>query len=323
MRLLAVEVDRFTSRRLARVTAIGVLGIIAIALFALLQTAKPLPESQLETFRADYERAVEEWDDGGQEQCEEDQEVARESDPTVDYGCDEGPVWEDWYWEEPTFAETAPGILPLLALPFAFAAFLVGVSFVAAEFSTGSMGNWLTFEPRRTRVYLSKMAAAAVAVLPAALVACAVTVLGAWAVHGVNDHVGEMTSEIWTEVVVSGVRVTLVVVAMAVLGAALGTIVRSTAAAIGAVVGYVVVVEAIIGSLVTDLQPYLLRLNLSAVIDGEALYYVESCSSDGGQQVCDYVEKSVSLTQGAVTMSALLVVAVLVGWATFRRRDVV
>lgn len=323
MRLLAVEVNRLASRRLARLTALGVLVIIGIALFALLQTAKPIPESQLEMYRGDFDRAVQEWEDGGREQCEADEEMARETEPGVDYGCDQGPRWEDWYWEEPTFAESAPTLLPLLALPFAFAAFLVGVSFVAAEFSTGSMGNWLTFEPRRTRVYASKVAAAAVAVLPAALVACAVTVLGAWGVHSVNDHVGEMTTEVWTQVAVSGVRATLLVVGMAALGAALGTIVRSTAAAIGAVVGYVVVVEAILGSLVTGLQPYLLRLNLTAVTDGEALYYVESCTSDGGQQFCDYVEKSVSLTQGALTMSALLVVVVLVGWATFRRRDVV
>ena len=43
---------------------------------------------------------------------------------------------------------------------FVLAPLLLAGSFVSAEFSTGSIGNWLTFAPRRVRVYLSKVLAA-------------------------------------------------------------------------------------------------------------------------------------------------------------------
>src|SRR5690606_11268964 len=150
----AVEVRRLTSRRLALVSALGVLGIIAVIVFAMFQSARPVSASELETAREQYEADLEQWENGGREQCEADEEREQEIDPSADFACDQPMVFENYYWEEPTFAEYAPQLLPLLAIPFAFVAFLVGVSFVAAEFSTGAMGNWLTFEPRRTRVYV-------------------------------------------------------------------------------------------------------------------------------------------------------------------------
>ena len=39
----------------------------------------------------------------------------------------------------------------------ALAALVLGAGFAASEFSTGSIGTWLTFEPRRLRVYGSKL----------------------------------------------------------------------------------------------------------------------------------------------------------------------
>ncbi|MEP7762377.1 ABC transporter permease subunit [Sanguibacter sp. 25GB23B1] len=327
MRLLRVEVDRFTSRRLARFAVLGALAIVAIAILGMWQTAKPLPESQVAMMRADFEIAVQEWEENGDEiiaTCEADEAVAQKDDPSIDFGCEmQEPVWENWTWEEPTFAEESPNILPVLAVPLAFVSFLVGVSFLAAEFTTGSMGNWLTFEPRRTRVYFSKVAAAAVATVPVALVVLAVAIGGAWVAYTANDHVGTMTTDRWGEVAVSGVRVLLLMVGFAALGAALGALVRHTAAVMGIVLGYAVVVEGMLGSLVEALQPYLLRLNMMAVASGEATYGTEECRMVDGAQVCEWVQQSVSLTHGAVTMGAVLVVGVVLGWVTFRRRDVV
>ena len=44
-----------------------------------------------------------------------------------------------------------------------FAAFLVGASFIGAEYSTGSLANWLTFVPQRLKVYGSKVIAVVLA----------------------------------------------------------------------------------------------------------------------------------------------------------------
>src|SRR5690625_7975157 len=39
----------------------------------------------------------------------------------------------------------------------------MAITFIASEFTTGTMSTWLTFEPRRQRVYASKLGAVAVA----------------------------------------------------------------------------------------------------------------------------------------------------------------
>lgn len=62
-------------------------------------------------------------------------------------------------------AEIMPGLVQGSSYVLAFAAFLIGASFVGAEFSSGAIGNWLTFEPRRLRVYGSKLLAAATGLL--------------------------------------------------------------------------------------------------------------------------------------------------------------
>src|ERR671916_825277 len=59
----------------------------------------------------------------------------------------------------------------LLAIVFA-----LGVSFVTAEVTSGALGLWLTFEPRRQRVYWSKAVAAALGTLPFTVVGLAALV---------------------------------------------------------------------------------------------------------------------------------------------------
>ena len=55
-------------------------------------------------------------------------------------------------------------------------AFLVAASFVGAEFTTGSLANWLTFVPRRSTVFVSKLTVVAAFSLLLGLLAAALTV---------------------------------------------------------------------------------------------------------------------------------------------------
>jgi len=196
------------------------------------------------------------------------------------------------------------------------------VSFVAAEFATGSMGSWLTFEPRRTRVYASKLAAAGLGVVVPAILAAVLVVGGAWAIFRMWGTLGDVTGELWSDLAVGGLRLTLTAIGVAVLGAAVAMVVRSTAAAIGLLLGYVIVVEGIIGSAVDALKPWLLTLKVEAVLQGESAYWVDDCTTDASGTMCDTIEKTVSLTNGAVSLVVLLAVVVTVGLVTFRRRDV-
>jgi ABC-2 type transport system permease protein len=96
------------------------------------------------------------------------------------------PTLEGFGAANPVPAAVFTGLLKTNGLFYAFLAFLLGASFVAAEFSTGSLGNWLTFQPRRLRVGLSKLAAAAGGGLLVAGAGLGMAALGSWMVGTLN-----------------------------------------------------------------------------------------------------------------------------------------
>ncbi len=77
------------------------------------------------------------------------------------------------------------------ALLLAFIAFIVVVTYVAADFSSGAMATQLTFTPRRSTVLTARMLACgvlgALLMLIGMLTATAVTVIGFLAVNGVGS----------------------------------------------------------------------------------------------------------------------------------------
>ena len=93
----------------------------------------------------------------------------QETAPDPDLGCGQMqlPAVGGLRQTQDGLHEVMPNILLGGSYLLAFVAFLLGPSFVGAEFSSGSIGNWLTFEPRRLRVYGSKLIAAGAGMLPA------------------------------------------------------------------------------------------------------------------------------------------------------------
>jgi len=326
MRLLRVEIDRFFSRRTTRVASLGLLGVVVLALVAVWQSSAPASEEEKALSQQYYEEALADWEVNGEAtlaDCYAQEEAAREADPTASYDCESwAPQSETYLWPDQLFTDQAGSVLTGIGYAVLLYAFFVGVSFVAAEFATGSMGSWLTFEPRRTRVYASKLTAAGLGVVVPAILAAVLVVGGAWGIFRMWGTLGDVTGELWSDLAVGGLRLTLTAIGVAVLGAAVAMVVRSTAAAIGLLLGYVIVVEGIIGSAVDALKPWLLTLKVEAVLQGESAYWVDDCTTDASGTMCESIGKTVSLTNGAVSLVVLLAVVVTVGLVTFRRRDV-
>lgn len=326
MRLLRVEIDRFFSRRTTRVASLGLLGVVVLALVAVWQSSAPVSEEDKALSQQYYEEALADWEVNGEAtlaECYEMEATDQETDPSVSYDCESwAPQAEAYLWSDPLFTDQAGSALTGIGYAVLFFAFFVGVSFVAAEFATGSMGSWLTFEPRRTRVYVSKLAAAGLGVIVPAVLAAVLVVGGAWAIFSSWGTLGDVTGEVWSDLALGGLRLTLTAVGVGVLGAAVAMVVRSTAAAIGLLFGYGIVVEGIIGSAVDAFKPWLLTLKVDAVLQGKSTYWVDECTPDAAGSLCESVEKTVSLTNGAVSLVVVLAVVVAVGLVTFRRRDV-
>ncbi|MBD8080444.1 hypothetical protein [Cellulosimicrobium arenosum] len=194
---------------------------------------------------------------------------------------------------------------------------------MTAEISTGAIGLWLTFEPRRQRVYWSKVAAAMLGVLPVVALAYAIMAGGAYGAFALNDRLGNVTGETWSELASVGGRLLVASAGTAAVGAALGVLLKHAAAALGFLVVWVGVLENVVGAAVPELQRWLVRTNVTAWTEGGTAFWINDCTPDEtGGMVCESIERAVTQTQGGLFLLGVTVVASLLALVVFRRRDV-
>ena len=211
------------------------------------------------------------------------------------------------------------------ALLSGFLAFLVGASLVAAEFASGSMSTWLTFQPRRLRVATAKLAAAAaggavIGALGVGLAAAAVAFVTA--LNRPDSALQLPAAPVVTAdpLALSLLRVVVAVALGGLGGAAAAFLLRSTAGVMGAVLGYAVVVEGFVADAVADgrLKPWLASLNIESFLRNGAQYSTTACDANG----CQGTQLTQSYTHGWVYLLALSIVGVGAALLAFQRRDV-
>ena len=326
-RLLRAELRRFRSRRLVVAALLVAVAGIGLITWGTWQTARPLTGLSLADAQANYDAAVRDWEVNGDDMvasCLEEQERAREveGDPTLEFGCETMEPQREWYFPEAvTFVDSSQLALGGAASLLAFAALLAGTTGTAADLSSGGTSTWLTFEPRRGRVYASKLSAIGLSLVLPTVVLVAATAGGLLLLYRSGGLDATLTGAQVQDLVAMGGRVLAFVVTAGVLGAALGMLLRHTAAVLGVVIGYLVAVEAILATVWSAAKPWTLITNVQAWIDGPASYYVTTCASTAQGTSCDWVEREVSTTHGAVYLAVVLVVVVTAGLLTFRRRD--
>lgn len=337
--LVGVELRRLWWRRLTKAVLVGVVAFIGISVYNAYSQSTPESLAQrlddYETMVADMERQKQELPRMVEEcRTAQEQERVRTGDASLDFGCEqmEGqfqtPPLEQMGISLP-FADTiTANLAPSSSFVFAFLVLILMGSFVAAEFSTGSMGNWLTFKPQRVRVALSKLAAAALGSALIAAFGLALLVGGARMIATINRPDSSLKlpdpPPLDSSIPELLARAVLVVVAAGLLGAALGLLIRHSAGLVGLLLGYLVVVEfiAINAFLGGRLNPWAITPNAQAFLDKGYEYNAESCTTKAGEVACSWQQQTISFTHGwvylLVLVGALCTAAVLV----FRRRDV-
>lgn len=123
----------------------------------------------------------------------------------------------------------------------ALVGFVVGASFVGAEWSSGGMMNLLLWRPQRLRVLLTKLAALLTGTLAVALPAAALWTAGFWLVGTLRGSTAKMTSGVWQSFALTGLRGLALIVVLTTVGFALASLGRHTAMALGGAIGIVVV----------------------------------------------------------------------------------
>jgi ABC-type transport system involved in multi-copper enzyme maturation permease subunit len=176
------------------------------------------------------------------------------------------------------------GILKGTSFPLIMLAWVVGASAIGAEWGPRTISALLTWEPRRTRVLLVKLAAAvayAAAIVVALEVIFTLLMLPA-AYSGITSGAG---GRWWAEYAATGGRIALVGAVAAMIGFALATIGKNTAAALGGGFAYILVVENLVRGFKPAWADLLLGTNMARVIEGQPGFGLGSHSTAGAAMI--------------------------------------
>jgi len=195
------------------------------------------------------------------------------------------------------------------ALAAVLLAYVAGVLLVTGESASGGTRTLLTVEPRRGRVYWSKVAAAALAVVPGVAAASALLAGGLYGVHARSGTLGGPASDLVPVLAWAGVRVIALAVCAAAAGAALGVLVRRWWVAVGLAVVWFLVEEILLGP-------------ASRAADWFVLGNAEAWVRGAGTVSSGEGTLAVPLLHGGLLLLGVTVVLTVLGGAVFRRRDV-
>lgn len=131
--------------------------------------------------------------------------------------------------------------LTTYAAILAMVAFVVGASFVGAEWSTGGMMNLLLWRPKRVNVLLTKLAALLTGVVATTVLGLLVWTVAFWAVGSLRGSTERVTFGVWQSLALTGLRGVVLVTVAAVIGFTLASVGRHTAFALGGVLAVGVV----------------------------------------------------------------------------------
>jgi ABC-2 type transport system permease protein len=208
----------------------------------------------------------------------------------------------------------------------ALVAFVVGASYMGAEWSTGGMMNLLLWRPRRLQVLTTKLGTL-VAWLVAAFVLLVMAWTAAfWTIATYRGTTAKMTPGTWESFALTGARGLALVLVAGVLGFAAASLGRHTAMALGGALAVIVVGQFGLGIVlgiaqVRFLEMYLLPTYVAAwMFKSVQLQHFESCQFTMGEcrpETMDLTWRHSALLFGITT----LVVVSLAMWS-MRRRDI-
>ena len=90
---------------------------------------------------------------------------------------------------------------------------------------------------------------------------------------------------------------------------------------IGILLGWLVLVESTLVN-VTALKPWSVSNNISAWVNGRAVYYVEECTVSSSGQECTRITEEITQAHGAIVVGGITAMLVVAALLVFRRRDI-
>jgi hypothetical protein len=257
------------------------------------------------------------------------EDVSNRFPPDCEFGS--GPTLENfdpqWFMPYEFNFRTEFGILIMIFSGIlALFAFIVGASFVGAEWSSGGMMNLLLWRPRRVPVLMTKLGVLLGGVFSVTLLLAAVWTTAFWLIGRYDGRSTPMTAGAWRSMAITGARGIGLVLLLGVVGFALASLGRHTAMALGVAVGVVVVSE--IGLRIA-LQLMQIRMADRYLLSTYAIAWFDKKMTIFDYRSCEFAlgecrPKELVITwqhSGVVFVAGAAAALALAIWA-MRRRDV-
>jgi ABC-2 family transporter len=258
--LIALEARRLWSRRLTRVLLLLILlGIIAAGIIVFIRSNRDLASARAEALRQRRSEI---------DSCIEGQfgPLPGENRPGFDRPAACRKL-VGLFVEDPRFHYSSlPEVLLGTSVPAIVLGWVLAASSLGAEWHSGVMTTWLTWEPRRVRVLVAKALGAMLTVLGitvAAQLVLGLALLPAAALRGTMEGVGATWMAEVAGVVGRGAGAAAI---MGLLGLGLASLGRNTAAALGAGFVYLAVIENLVRGLRPQWTPWLLTENAARFV---------------------------------------------------------
>ena len=161
-----------------------------------------------------------------------------------------------------------PAVLEGTSFLFVVGGWLIGSSFVGAEWQAGTMATLLTWEPRRLGVLVAKAVACAAGIVALVVALEAVFGLTLALVATARGSTVGVDADLIRSASWLALRISAVSAVGGLLGLALAMVARNTAAAIGIGFAYLAVVESIVRGLRPGWAPWLIGDNAGVFIVG-------------------------------------------------------
>ncbi len=322
--LVRAELLRIRSRRLTWVALGLVLLIVAVTQIAVFTSVRPLSATEVAEAQTQYQQAVQDYEQNKAQYEQGEQECVDQGYGTPEE-CSSEPRIENYAQRSVSdFSEVANLSVTVAVLMTALGLLILSASLVGADFSTGALSNWLSFVPERTKVFISKLTAVALAGAVATAVIAAValgltvlmTVLAGAEVVGFGDAAAKAG------------RGVLVGVVAVLIGFGIAMLTRHTIAAVGTVLAYlfftfVYNILVFLLPAVQGLQRVLPENHALSLLDNGHTYvtYVNEATADGTFSQTP-VEHTITLAQSGLYWVVVLGVLVGLAFVVFRRRDV-
>lgn len=318
--LLGAEARRFRSRRLIRnLFLLGIVGYVVTSIVLFTQFEKPGEEG--------LRQAQQRLDQLVAEQTQYHDQCIKQTPPdgmTVDDYCGPVPTAADFgdvsnFLPRQAFVldEGLRDLAQVFGIAFAALAFLVGATWIGAEWSSKNLASWLTWDPRRLRVMAAKVTVLAVAVAVSGLL-----VQLAWWGTGYllasTRGVTEVPVDFWGEQWAMQGRLVAFAVLAALGGFALANLTHNTGAAFGIAFIYFAGIETAVRLLNPALQRWLLSNNSIGFINpnGLTIEWVDEESFLGEPH-----RIFLSHWGSGLTLTAAVAVVLMAGVVLFKRRD--